>query len=51
VLLIAVETLESAMAIVQNDPGVRAGRLAVEVHPVLLPALDTVRAVYQGNRE
>jgi hypothetical protein len=26
---------------------VRAGRLAVEVHPVLLPALDAVRAVYR----
>jgi hypothetical protein len=30
----------------ENDPGVRAGRLAVEVHPVLLPALDGVRAMY-----
>jgi hypothetical protein len=30
----------------QGDPGVQAGRLAVEVHPVLLPALDHVRTVY-----
>ena len=47
VLLISAETIEVAVALVQNDPGVRAGRLAVEVHPVLLPALEAVRAVYQ----
>jgi uncharacterized protein YciI len=46
VLLISAETLEAAVALAENDPGVRAGRLAVEVHPVLLPALDGVRAVY-----
>ena len=46
VLLISAETIEVAVALVQNDPGVRAGRLAVEVHPVLLPALDGVRAAY-----
>jgi uncharacterized protein YciI len=46
VLLISAETIEVAVALVQNDPGVRAGRLAVEVHPVLLPALEAVRAVY-----
>lgn len=50
VLLIAVETMEAAVALAENDPGVRAGRLAVEVHPVLLPALDSVRAVYPGPR-
>jgi uncharacterized protein YciI len=47
VLLISAETIELAVALVQNDPGVRAGRLAVEVHPVLLPALEAVRAVYR----
>jgi uncharacterized protein YciI len=46
VLLISAETIEAAVALAQNDPGVRAGRLAVEVHPVLLPALEAVRAVY-----
>ncbi len=46
VLLISAETIEAAADLVQNDPGVRAGRLAVEVHPVLLPALEVVRAVY-----
>ena len=46
VLLIEAKTLEAAAALAENDPGVLAGRLAVEVHPVLLPALDGVRAVY-----
>jgi uncharacterized protein YciI len=46
VLLIAAETLAAASALAENDPGVRAGRLEVDVHPVLLPALDSVQAVY-----
>jgi uncharacterized protein YciI len=46
VLLISAETLEAAVVLAENDPGVRAGRLAVEVHPVLLPALDGVQALY-----
>jgi uncharacterized protein YciI len=46
VLLISAESLEAARALAENDPGVRAGRLAVELHPVLLPALDGVRAMY-----
>jgi uncharacterized protein YciI len=46
VLLIAAETQEAALALAENDPGVRAGRLAVEVLPVLLPSLDGVRPVY-----
>jgi uncharacterized protein YciI len=50
VLVISAETLEAAAALAENDPGVRAGRLAAEVHPVLLPALDAVRALYQGPR-
>ena len=50
VLVISAETLEAAVALAENDPGVRSGRLAVEVHPVLLPALEGVRALYQGPR-
>ena len=50
VLLIAAGTLEAAVELAQSDPGVQAGRLAVEVHPVLLPALDSVRAVYPEPR-
>lgn len=47
VLLIAAETLEAALRLAVNDPGVQAGRLVAEVHPVLLPALDAVRAEYK----
>ena len=46
-LLIAADTYVAALALAENDPGVRAGRLVAEVHPVLLPALDAVRAVYK----
>jgi uncharacterized protein YciI len=49
VLVIAAETEAAARALAENDPGVRAGRLAVEVLPVLLPALDAVRAVYHTS--
>ena len=50
VLLIAAETYVAALALAENDPGVQAGRLVAEVHPVLLPDLDRVRAVYQRAR-
>jgi uncharacterized protein YciI len=46
IMLIAADNLGQALALAQDDPGVRAGRLAVDVHPVLLPALDGVRAIY-----
>ena len=49
VLLIAAESQQAALALAQNDPGVRAGRLAVEVFLALLPSMDGVRAVYQGS--
>ena len=39
-------SLANAQALVQADPAVEAGRLRIEVVPVLLPALDGVRAVY-----
>lgn len=50
VLLISANTFQAALALAENDPGVKAGRLIAEVHPVLLPALDAVRAVYQRPR-
>jgi uncharacterized protein YciI len=50
VLLISADTYQAALALAENDPGVRAGRLTAEVHPVLLPALDAVRTVYQRPR-
>ncbi len=49
-LLIAADTYAAALALAENDPGVQAGRLVAEVHPVLLPALDEVRAEYRRPR-
>jgi uncharacterized protein YciI len=50
VLLIAAETLEAARMLAQADPGVQAGRLTAEVHPVLLPDLNGVRTIYKTSR-
>jgi uncharacterized protein YciI len=46
VLLIRASSLANAQALVQADPAVEAGRLTVQVVPVLLPSLDEVRAAY-----
>ncbi len=48
VLLIRASSVANAQALVQGDPAVQAGRLRVEVLPVLLPALDGVAPVYAG---
>jgi uncharacterized protein YciI len=42
-LIIAGKTAEEALAIAKGDPGVQAGRLSVEVHPVLLPSLNGIK--------
>ena len=47
VLLISADSYEAALRLAENDPGVQAGRLVAEVHPVLLPALDAVRVEYK----
>ena len=49
--LVGMSLLESASAaealdLANQDPGVQAGRLKMEVRPVLLPALDPVRVEY-----
>jgi uncharacterized protein len=44
--IIAAKTVEEALAIATADPGVQAGRLAVEVHPVLLPSLKGLKISY-----
>jgi uncharacterized protein len=44
--LLEAESLEAAKAIAEQDPAVIANRLVVEIRPVLLPALDAVRAEY-----
>lgn len=46
VLLIAAENQQDAEATARQDPGVQAGRLTVDVHPVLLPSLESVRTIY-----
>jgi uncharacterized protein YciI len=46
VAIIEADSLEAAKKIAAQDPAVVAERLAVEVHPTLLPALDAVRAEY-----
>jgi uncharacterized protein YciI len=47
IVIIAAKTAEEALAIAAADPGVQSGRLAVEVHPVLLPSLKDVKISYQ----
>jgi uncharacterized protein YciI len=44
--IIEAETFEAAQQTAQQDPAVETSRLTVEVHPVLLPLLDAVRAEY-----
>lgn len=35
-----------AVALAGEDPAVKTGRLAVELHPVFLPSLDAIRVEY-----
>ena len=44
--ILTAETPEEAQALVDGDPGVKAGRLRMEVRPVFLPSLDAVRVEY-----
>ncbi len=37
-IIISAKTIREATAIAIEDPGVKAGRLSVEVHPVFLPS-------------
>jgi uncharacterized protein len=46
ILIIAAKTAEEALAIATADPGVQSGRLAVEVHPALLPSLRELKISY-----
>jgi uncharacterized protein YciI len=46
ITILAAENLEEAQAIANQDPGAQAGRLKMEVRPVLLPSLDAVRVEY-----
>jgi uncharacterized protein YciI len=42
IIVVAVASAQEASDIVGHDPAVLAGRLAVEIHPALLPSLEGV---------
>jgi uncharacterized protein len=44
--IIAADSAAEALAIASADPGVRAGRLKVEVHPAFLPSLKDLKISY-----
>jgi hypothetical protein len=44
--IIAAGNASEALAIASADPGVRAGRLKVEVHPAFLPSLKELKINY-----
>lgn len=46
VMIIDAQTAEDARALASMDPAVKAGRLAVEIYPTFLPAMDAVHAEY-----
>ncbi|MGI8770945.1 MAG: YciI family protein [Acidobacteriaceae bacterium] len=45
-MIVKAASLEDALALANQDPGVLAGRMRVEIHPMLLPALDDLRVNY-----
>jgi uncharacterized protein YciI len=53
VTMIEARNLAAAQKIADEDPAVASGRLVAELHPVLVPALDGVRAEYsvETNKE
>jgi uncharacterized protein YciI len=46
IVIVAAKTADEALAIAIADPGVQSGRLAVEVHPTLLPSLKGLKISY-----
>jgi uncharacterized protein YciI len=44
--VISAASLKEAVRIMSDDPAVKAGRLGVEVHPALLPSLDSVHVIF-----
>lgn len=42
-------TAEAAMTLAQQDPAVVAGRVAVRILPVILPALDSLKVEFPRN--
>lgn len=46
IAMIEASNYSAAVAIAESDPGVQAGRLRVQVHPVLLPSLEGIKVTY-----
>lgn len=46
VLIIQASSAQEAAEIANQDPAVKAGRLAVEIHPAFLPSMDAVKVEY-----
>ena len=47
IVILKVNSLEEAQALVNQDPAVKAGRLRVELHPWMSESLDVLR--YKGD--
>lgn len=45
-LIIAANSAEEARSVATADPGVKSGRLTVEVHPAFLPSLKGLKISY-----
>jgi uncharacterized protein YciI len=46
IAVIEAQTVQHAKRLIEENPGVKSGHLAAEVHPCYLPALDGVRVEY-----
>ena len=46
ITILEAASAEEAISLASEDPAVKAGRLAIEVRPSFLPALDAVRVEY-----
>jgi uncharacterized protein YciI len=46
IAILTAENLEAAQSLANQDPGAQAGRLRMEIHPILLPSLEPVRVEY-----
>jgi uncharacterized protein YciI len=49
IAVIQAASAEEARAIANGDPAVRSGRMAIEIHPGLLPDIGCVRVEYQSR--
>lgn len=47
--MIHAASAEEAREIASADPAIRSGRMAIEIHPGVLPDIGCVRIEYQGG--